>query len=296
MFPDINNWRQFIDRLLLWLATMLIGAGVVYFFAYNWNAMGRFSKFGLIELIIVLSLSIIWRIGIERTSGKSALTGAALSVGVLLALIGQTYQTGADTYELFTAWALMILPWVVIGRFATLWTFWLVLVNTAFILYFRTFGGFFGILFSSMELLWVLFIVNTIALSIWKSLAINVFSWLQERWNERLLITTSAGLITVLMLYSIFDHVDFSAIAVPVWFVWIGGMYTVYRMKYLDVYALACLSLSVIVVVTSFMARHLLEHGDAGGFLLIGIMVIAMTGYAGWWLKQIIKGNIHEAA
>jgi uncharacterized membrane protein len=294
VFPAINEWRQFIDRLLLWLGTTFIGAGVIYFFAYNWSAMGRFSKFALIELIIILSLSVVWRIGIERTSGKSALTGAALFVGALLALIGQTYQTGTDTFELFSSWALLILPWVVISRFPTLWTIWLALVNTAIILYFQTFGGLFGFLFSDLELLWILFIFNTAALCVWKSLAINGFIWLQEHWNERLLITASAGLVTAIMLYAVFDWDDSNALSFPVWLLWLGGMHFVYRIKHIDVYALACNASSIIVVSISFLGRELLDSAEAAGFLILGLITIGMSSYAGWWLKQIARENIHE--
>ena len=48
----------------------------------------------------------------NRPAGKAALLAAALLTGGLLALIGQTYQTGADTFELFATWAALILPWV----------------------------------------------------------------------------------------------------------------------------------------------------------------------------------------
>ena len=48
-------------------------------------------------------------------AGKAALLAASLFVGALLALIGQIYQTGADTFEMFAAWAALILPWVLVG-------------------------------------------------------------------------------------------------------------------------------------------------------------------------------------
>ncbi len=40
---------------------------------------------------------------------------------ILLAVYGQTYQTGADPYELFFGWAILIIGWVAISRFAPLW-------------------------------------------------------------------------------------------------------------------------------------------------------------------------------
>ena len=44
----------------------------------------------------------------------------SLLTGALLALSGQVYQTGADTFELFAWWAVLILPWVLVSRFSPL--------------------------------------------------------------------------------------------------------------------------------------------------------------------------------
>jgi uncharacterized membrane protein len=48
VFPSGAGWRRFLDQLLLWLGTLMLAAGVVYFFAYNWNDLGRLTKFGLV--------------------------------------------------------------------------------------------------------------------------------------------------------------------------------------------------------------------------------------------------------
>ena len=46
---------------------------------------------------------------------------AAVAVGALLAVFGQTYQTGADPFELFLTWALLIVPWTLAARFEPLY-------------------------------------------------------------------------------------------------------------------------------------------------------------------------------
>ena len=50
--PDAARWRRFVDALFLWLGSLLLAAGVIFFFAYNWDALGRFAKFGLVEGLI----------------------------------------------------------------------------------------------------------------------------------------------------------------------------------------------------------------------------------------------------
>lgn len=113
--PSQTDWRRFLDMLLLGLGGLLTVCGVIFFFAYNWENLGRFTRFLLVEALIVISMGAVWWLGLEKISGRVALMMASVFVGVLLALIGQTYQTGADTYELFTIWALLILPWLLIS-------------------------------------------------------------------------------------------------------------------------------------------------------------------------------------
>ena len=147
VLPSRADWRRFLDLLLLWMGTLMVSAGVIFFFAYNWNDLGRFTKFGLSEALIVGALTVVWRFGLEHIAGKAMLLAGSLFVGTLLALIGQTYQTGADTFELFGIWAALILPWALAGRLAALWVLWLALLNVATVLYYQTFGGMFGLLF-----------------------------------------------------------------------------------------------------------------------------------------------------
>ena len=176
VLPTSKSWRMFVDRLLLFSGALALAAAVIFFLAYNWDAMGRFAKFGLVEALIVIALAAYWRLGAERLAGKAALTVAALLVGALFALFGQTYQTGADPWQLFANWALMILPWVIIARLAALWIVWLALLNTALGLYFSTFNGLFGILFSQEAQLYSAFALNTLALIAFE-LGARRFAW-----------------------------------------------------------------------------------------------------------------------
>lgn len=147
--PSTSDWRRFIDRLLLWFGALFVSVGVIFFFAFNWNALGRFTRFGLLEGGLVAAVAIAWYLGLDRLSSKATLLVASLLLGGLLALVGQTYQTGADPWELFATWAVMALPWVVIGRFGALLLFWVGLVNLALILYHQAFPRFFGSGYSS---------------------------------------------------------------------------------------------------------------------------------------------------
>jgi len=169
--PDGKAWRLFIDRLLLWLGSLALAFAVMFFIAYNWNDIGRFAKFGMVEGCIVLAIVAYCRFADHSTAGKVALFVATICLGVLLALYGQTYQTGADPWQLFFTWALLMLPWALISRFAALWIVWIMLINTSIVLYYQTFRGMFWFMAGSETgMLWPLFVFNTLLLAAWEFL------------------------------------------------------------------------------------------------------------------------------
>jgi uncharacterized membrane protein len=288
VFPSAANWRRFLDRLLLWLGALLLAAGVIFFFAYNWNDLGRLAKFGLVEMLVAGALIVVWRIGLDHIAGKVTLLAASLLVGALLALVGQTYQTGADTFELFAAWAALILPWVLVGRLAALWLVWIGLLNLATIFYYQTFGGLFGLLFGADQLLWALFVLNTIPLVVWELLAGGCT---RDRWAIRILATASGALVTALAIYAVVEMRGGNGLGLLAWVAYFVGVYVVYRHMVVDVYVLAGGVLSVIVVVTAWLGTHLMKSSDAAGaMLLIGMIVIGLSAAGGWWLKQVVNG------
>ena len=222
-------------------------------------------------------------------SGKAALLGASLFVGGLLALIGQTYQTGADSFELFGTWAAMILPWAAVGRFSVLWLLWLLVANLAIQTYFQAFPGR-AFLFSGDRALWVMFGVDTAALVVWEVAAMRGVEWLRPRWGPRLVATASGGALTALLVTQIV-HAHVGTIwATVAWIAWLGGAWAVYRHAIKDLFVLAGGVLSVILVIATFLASHLFRRGDVvGTFLLVALVVILLAAAGGMWLKSLAE-------
>jgi uncharacterized membrane protein len=110
-------------------------AGVVFFFAYNWNDLSDIAKFAVIEVALAVAVGGALLAGLDRAFGQMLLIAASVLTGVLLAVIGQVYQTGADVFELFAVWAVFILPWTIISRHPVHWLLWLVVAEVAFVLY-----------------------------------------------------------------------------------------------------------------------------------------------------------------
>jgi uncharacterized membrane protein len=132
---DEAFWARWGLRALLALGTGQFLAGVVFFFAYNWNDLSDIAKFAVVEGALAIAALGALAVGLDRMFGQVLLIAASLLTGVLLATIGQVYQTGADVFELFLVWAALVLPWTVISRSAVQWLLWLVIAEAALWLY-----------------------------------------------------------------------------------------------------------------------------------------------------------------
>jgi len=286
--PNGQRWQLFIDRMLLILGALTLGCAAIFFFAYNWDALGKLSQFALAEVLVVVPLIAYWKLGADKLSAKVSLLATAIMVGALLAVYGQTYQTGADTSDLFVTWAVLILPWVLVGQFPALWLLWLVLVNLSLVLYCLVFRSFLWMRFGSVDqLFWLLLWVNTAAWAVWELASLR-FAWLVAPWAVRLLAVASGVAMAMLVLHSIFDT---TMVVVWPWLVYIGWLacvYLVYRRMQPDLFMLAGACLSVIVCVTSALGKLMFHSSEAAGLmLLLALLVVAQAGAAAVWLKRV---------
>ena len=118
--PRLFHNVQFI-RYLQVIGLALIAASFLYLIAANWLMIPK-----LIQLLIPMLMLLCSAIGSMYFSGKQWIqqsldTVSGLMLGLSLAVIGQVYQTGADSYLLFLVWAVLLLPWLYrpnIGVFA----------------------------------------------------------------------------------------------------------------------------------------------------------------------------------
>ena len=94
--PEEGAWHRFLSLTLALVGAGLLLSGTVCFIAYNWARIGRFAKFGGLELAICVAAAVAWRT-LPRVSGQIASATAVVLIGPLLALYGQTYETGADS-------------------------------------------------------------------------------------------------------------------------------------------------------------------------------------------------------
>lgn len=294
LYPTGRAWGVFLDRLLLWLGTLALVCGVLFFIAYNWAGMGRGLRFGLVQAALVIAIGVYGgyqgegqgqkKAQAKQTVARAALLAAALLLGVLLALFGQVYQTGADPWQLFFFWALLLLPWTLVARFDVLWIVWLGLLNLAWVLYWRTWGSALDVLLDSdISLLLGLFLLNSVALALWE-LDAHRWHWLACGWAPRLLALAGGAPVSMLMIALLEKGATPLMLVYPGWLLVLYGVYRHWRP---DLFMLAGGCLSLIAVVTLFLAQELLWQAGAGAFLLLAVVVLGLGAAAVFWLKRL---------
>lgn len=135
VYHDRGEWQRFLRLSTLALGAGFTLSGILFFFAYNWEDLHPFLKLGVIAGLVVLTASLSLAKTFQPAVRKVLLSAAAVLAGVLFAVFGQIYQTGANAYDFFLAWTLFITIWVVVSDFPPLWLGYVLLWNITLITY-----------------------------------------------------------------------------------------------------------------------------------------------------------------
>ena len=276
--PSANQWQSFMGSMLLWSGSIALAFSLLFFIAANWQDIGRMAKFVLIEVTIVIAMFGYVKFKHNTSIRQASLLVCMLFVGGLMALFGQTYQTGADPWQLFFNWALLTIPWVFISRFSVMWLIWLGLLNLSLSLFYQTFGGY-------LDNTWALFVFNSSALVVWE-ISARKFTWLNKGWAINLLGAVSGYFGMWVYLEALFDD---KPLGILMWCIWAAAMFYVYRIRLLNVFMLAIWSLSILIAANALLMRILPDDFDAFSFLLLTCLTVGAGTYLTVWLKGLIK-------
>jgi uncharacterized membrane protein len=297
--PPPVQWRDFLDRFALWLGVALCAAGVICLVAANWEHLGKFARLaGAQALVAIAGLAAI-RLGPQRVAGQAALWLATIALGALLALIGQTYQTGADTWELFALWAALALPWTLAARNAAQWLTWGMLLNIAVGLWLGLRSQDWGML-AFEPMLW-LGLLDLLLLALWE-LAGARWPEFSGRIGRRLLAAATIMLLSFAAMDDILDgdHAgrsmrlfDLFGAASVLWCAATLAIGAFHGRVRRDLPVLAMLALGIIAVVTSILVEILFDRRNplAGHYLLIAATVIVQAAIAALVLRRMARGE-----
>lgn len=99
-------------RYLKILGLALITVSLLYLMAANWWMLPDPVQLAIPMLILLCSATASIYFDQQEWVRQSLDTVSGLMLGLSLAVIGQIYQTGADSYLLFLLWSALLLPWL----------------------------------------------------------------------------------------------------------------------------------------------------------------------------------------
>jgi uncharacterized membrane protein len=302
--PAASEFRQFAVRLLQLAGVLSLAAGAVFFVAANWKELGVAGRIALVESLLVVSIALaMWRPP-PSSLGRYALLMAFIATGALLALFGQTYQTGADVYELFLTWTLLGLPFVVAGQWSVIGAAWLVVLNVSSLLFFgwRPQGGWLWAVFSPWHVSTSLLLLAPTALNLllwalaeyagrtrWASLA--------PRWLARLALVFAFGFLTWAgtdaVVQSPMGGDDARALFLVLALE--AGVVVYALRKRDDVFPLALTAASLIVLTTCALGSHA-GFEQLGMLFVLALWLIVSSTISGRMLMTLVRAWRHEEA
>jgi uncharacterized membrane protein len=303
-----SDWLRYINHFLMTVGALLIVAGVTTFFAWNWADLDYWIKFVLIQTGIAGLALLAWRLGIDSMGGRVALFSSAFLVGVLFAVFGQVYQTGADPYGLFIAWSILILPLAIIGRQAALWILFQTLLILALIMYWTQVvdppNGWWQLAQLLGPLAWLsstlmdstlaslVFALNAVALIAWEYAVNQNVAWMQGRTYPRVvgLGALSNVLIPTFMFIvgaSFGEKINLGFISPVLYAVASVAALYYYQFRRPDLLMLTMLVFGAILIFNTLVGRFI--PMGAGSILLLAILLIAQVAGAAYWLRKVSR-------
>ncbi|ARV05360.1 membrane-like protein [Polaribacter sp. SA4-10] len=279
IYTTATSWGKFLRLFFITLGIGFTTTGVLFFFAYNWADLHKFIKIGIIETLIVSLIAVVLFSKINIDIKNILLTGASILVGVLFAVFGQIYQTGANAYDFFLGWTLFITLWVLISNYAPLWLVFIILINTTLILYTQQVAHNWSEIFV-FTLLFSINIVFLIAALAGKRFIPKLNT---PTWFSNIIALTAVSFSTIGICFGIFDKLEttFMVLLIATILLYLLGIK--YGLKVKSSFYLSIIFFSVIITITAFFIK--LSH-DAGMFLFISLFVIASVTYV---IKTLIN-------
>ena len=309
--PGRAEWRAFVVRLLEALGVLGLAAGAIFFVAANWEDYGVFGRFAILELALSACVGVaLWRAPPHR-AGQAALMLALLLTGALLALFGQSYQTGADVHELFVGWAMLALPFALAAQSGAVWAAWLCVANLGLVLYFGVVGGrgrelvdfwWWGSRGTSQAVPTLLASLADFALA---GLALAVartrFSAATPRWLIRFAGLLAFGLGTWACQLALFERDSLrleSTLAQRLGVVAVFALLSAATLagtlrRRTDIFPLALVAAAWIAISTTWIAKTM--PGDISLFFFVALWLLAAAAAAGTLLTRTLRAWQQDA-
>jgi len=285
----LTHW---LPRAVAVLGAALCGLGIVFWIAANWDSLSRFGQFALLQgFLVAASAAALWGQRARLPLGLLVLLGT----GGLFAYFGQTYQTGADAWQLFALWAVLTLPLCLALRSDVIWAPWVLVAMAAISLW--VFAHLGQRWFARPEHLQV-HAVGWIA-SVLLVAALSKPAWHVTgagSWSLRVAVTLTVIMITCTALVGLFE----SPVSAHYWLglVVLAFAATLFATHLFDVYALSAIALGLNALLVGGAARALF-HGHHGGeigiLLMLGLLAAGLLAATVAGVLRVTRDHAEEA-
>lgn len=266
---------RWLPRLVAILAAALVGFGIILWLAANWADLGRMTKFALLE---GLTLVTVCGAALRTAARAPLLLLALLAQGGTLAFFGQTYQTGADPWQLFALWAGLALPLALAARSDALWVPLAVVAVTAIALWTYAHTGRSWSLREEVAMLHLAgwFMALAVALLLGPLAGVRRLTGAGP-WSFRAAVTLAVILIAVTALSALFS-VRIQAHYALGLLVLAGTGFAMVVVGLRDVLALSVIALALDTLLIGGLARLLLEQADTDWTARLFLLGLAAAG------------------
>jgi hypothetical protein len=273
-------------------ATALV-LGLIFVVAFNWAGLGKFTKFALVQgLLIALTAAAVFR-GLNNTVGKGLLVMALGCIGPLLAVFGQTYQTGADVWQLFVGWAALGLVWAIAARSGAGWLVWVVIAQTALWLHLDAYYDLSHFRIWKVPLWLVVLVVNGGLLIVWELAAFKL-PWLSGRSAPRLIAALLLFAMTSAAIHSIFW--DRSTMQLNPFFGWavvMGAGFFWYAQGKRDIVMVTLGWVALAAVAIALVIKVLLKVDFIFTVFICFFIALGVLALGIRWLRKNFAGTNH---
>lgn len=257
------------------LAALLVGLGLVFLVAANLDALSRLQKFVLLQ--VLTAAVCLGAAFLPRMRTPLALLGL-LAIGGLFAYFGQTYQTGADPWQLFALWAVLALPLALGARSDTVWSAWVIVAMTGLTTWDAAQSG--GWRFTSEDLgIHLLAALLASAIAVLMSQALARFSGAGKVASNLAVLLATMSVSGVGML-ALFERGGNALLYYLLSLIILGvGAAFLTQRRLFDVTALSVLALGLIFLLVAGLLR-LLDSGGSGILLVVGLAAVGLMAAA----------------
>lgn len=289
IYPDGGKMASFLNRLMLGIGAIFLICGVIFFFAYNWAELHKFHKLAVIGSLVLISGLFALFQKRESYAHKISIVALCGFTGALFAQFGQIYQTGANAYDLFLGWTLMVSAWVIVSRFPALWVFYVALINTTVILYI----GQVSRIMTPLPAFYLLSGVNGLLWIISEFLIKDKSLGMKSRILPRIVGLLTFIPLTLAFSFAILDIRFFYQatemdliVSAFAWGLAFFGSLLIYRLMIKDLFFLACSVISAMCVFCVMIFK--MEFGELFTLAFLGVCILLITFFT---VKFLIKTN-----